>query len=382
MSAFAQSTVTVTGIMDAGYYTGKLYGQAFNVVNNNGARTTAIKFIGSEDLGGGLKANFQFEVDPSLTANDKNLFSNTTFNGAAGSAAPTVSAANAGSQAANANTAAAQPGLVGAGYSYVGLSGGFGEFQFGTINTATLTAFTTGSQMFGTAVGSGYGSGLYSKFTRYENSMMYSTPTINGFKARVLFAPGNDSQYGSAVAGVTLRRTQNNEIAASYANGPLAATGAQIRTVSTPNEATGKANITTTINTLGAAYDLQVAKVSFGYQSVKADGTDQGQNTDTVANNVMVQFPLNSVTRLAVNYGRLTSNQVAAPTTYLVAGTNKFTAVGVQYDLSKNTFLYGTYEKAAMGAVDFAGTIVNGVVGSTSTSNARNVTVVGISSAF
>jgi len=67
--------------MDAGYYTGKLYGQAFNVIDNNGARTTAIKFIGVEDLGGGLKAKFQFEADPSITANDKNLFTNASMNG-------------------------------------------------------------------------------------------------------------------------------------------------------------------------------------------------------------------------------------------------------------------------------------------------------------
>ena len=390
VSAFAQSTVTVTGIMDAGYYTGKLYGQAFNVVNNNGARTTAIKFIGDEDIGGGLHAKFQFEVDPSLTANDKNLFNNNSINGSnltmttsgsvttATGTQTTLYTANGTAQGSN-NAAAAQPGLVGAGYSYIGLAGGFGEFQFGTINTATLTAFTTNTQMFGTAVGSGYGSGLYGKYTRYENSMMYQSPTFNGLNARVLYAPGNDSQYGTTTTGVVLRRSQNSEYAVSYNQGPISGTAAQIRVVSSPNEASGANNINTTITTVGAKYNFGVASVAAGIQTVRADGATAATMTDTSANNISVQVPMGAM-RLAMNIGKYNSNTAA---TGLVAqGTNKFTAVGVQYDLSKRSFLYATYEKATMAANDFATVVVNGAAGSTSTSPSRNVTVVGISHSF
>jgi len=161
--------------------------------------------------------------------------------------------------------------------------------------------------MFGTAVGSGYGSGLYGKYTRYENSFMYQTPNFNGVTAKFIHAPGNDSQYGTTTTGVTLRRSQNSEWGVSYANGPLAATGAQIRVVSTPNEASTAANITTTINTLGASYDLGFVKVGLGLQTVKADGTAAATNTDQSANNISIQKSIGA-TRVAFNYGKLNNN--------------------------------------------------------------------------
>ena len=398
VTAFAQSTVTVTGIMDAGYQSGKLYGQSFGLVQQNGARTSAIKFIGTEDLGGGLTAKFQFEVDPSVVANDKNLMNNSPVGGQAlTTTAATTSTANyavnGGTSAtptgtAN-NAAAAQPGLTGAGYSYVGLAGGFGEVQFGTLNTHTLDAFGTAAGMFGTAVGGGYGSGLYGKYTRYENSMLYISPDFNGFKVRYLSAPGNNQAYGSKVSGITLRRPDINELGLNYAQGPLTVRAAQITSKATTNEAdaTGdtayKNGVTTTIKTIAAAYDFGMAKVGYGLQTVLADGSASPSNTDTKAQSVYVQVPVNGVTRVQFNTGSLTSHNLVGSTAYLLAGgKNTFTSVGVQYDLSKRSFAYLTYERATMGAVDFAGTIVQGTTGSTTTSQQRNVTAVGISHSF
>ena len=56
----------MSGIMDAGYQSIKnLGGQQTNQVGQSGARTTTVKLNGTEDLGGGMSANFQFEVQPS-----------------------------------------------------------------------------------------------------------------------------------------------------------------------------------------------------------------------------------------------------------------------------------------------------------------------------
>ena len=394
--------------MDAGYQSGKLYGQSFGLVQQNGARTSAIKFIGTEDLGGGLTAKFQFEVDPSVVANDKNLMNNSPVGGAAigsfktgdgvtpGATKATVANANptGGTSAAPlgtaSNTAAAQPGLTGAGYSYVGLAGGFGEVQFGTLNTHTLDAFGTAAGMFGTAVGGGYGSGLYGKYTRYENSMLYISPEFGGFKVRYLSAPGNNQAYGSAVTGVTLRRPDINELGLNYAQGPIVVRAAQITSKATTNEgAVGgdleyKNGVTTTIKTLAASYDFGMAKVGYGLQTVLADGSASPANTDSKAQSVYVQVPVNAVTRVQFNTGSLTSNNATGSTAYLLAGgKNSFTSVGVQYDLSKRSFAYLTYEKATMGAVDLTGTYVNAAAGvNGTTSQQRNVTAVGISHAF
>ena len=410
VTAFAQSTVTVTGVMDAGYQTGRLYGQAFGLVQQNGARTTAIKFIGTEDLGGGLTAKFQFEVDPSLVANDKNLMNNQAVGGgnigsfatpagltpAAVSGVTTVaknSNASGGTTAAPlttaSNTAAAQPGLTGAGYSYVGLAGGFGEVQFGTINTQTLAAFGNAAGMFGTAVGGGYGSGLYGKYTRYENSMVYMTPNFNGFSARYLTAPGNNTEYGSVASGVTLRRPDINEIGLTYMQGPLDVKYAQITSKATTNEADGTGSsrdarngVTTTYKTLGASYDFGVAKVGYGFQTVLADGSASPVNADTKAQSFYAQVPMGAA-RLQATVGSLTSNTAVGSTGYLLAGgKNTFSAVGVQYDLSKRSFAYLTYERATMGAVDLSGTYINGAVGGTTSQQSRNVTAVGISHSF
>ena len=405
VSAFAQSTVTITGIMDAGYQTGRLYGQAFGLVQQNGARTTAIKFIGTEDLGSGLTAKFQFEVDPSLVANDKNLMNNSAVGGQSLQTTSAI-AAVAGTNVATANyapakynssslasgtannSAAAQPGLTGAGYSYVGLAGGFGEVQFGTINTQTLAAFGTAAGMFGTAVGGGYGSGLYGKSTRYENSMVYMTPNFNGFSARYLTAPGNNSQYGSKVTGVTLQRPDINEIGLTYMQGPLDVKYAQISSKATTNEADSASTyaylngVTTTIKTLGASYDFGVAKVGYGYQTVLADGSATPVNADTKAQSIYAQMPIGAA-RLQATVGSLTSNTAVGSTGYLLAGgKNTFSAIGVQYDLSKRSFAYLTYERATMGAVDLSGTIINGAVGGTTSQQSRNVTAVGISHSF
>jgi len=399
VTAFAQSTVTVTGVMDAGYQTGRLYGQAFGLVQQNGARTSAIKFIGTEDLGGGLTAKFQFEVDPSLVANDKNLMNNSPVGGQAllttASSTTTANYAPSGSNSSNTttstanNAAAAQPGLTGAGYSYIGLAGGFGEVQFGTINTQTLAAFSTAAGMFGTAVGGGYGSGLYGKYTRYENSMVYMTPTFNGFSARYQFAPGNNQEYGSAVSGVTLRRPDINEIGLGYTQGPLDVKFAQITSKATTNEgdpasARGilRNGVTTTYKTLGAAYDFGMAKVGYGYQTVLADGSGDPVNADTKAQSFYAQVPLGAA-RLQATVGSLTSNNAVGSTGFLKAGgKNTFSAVGVQYDLSKRSFAYLTYERASMGAVDLAGTVINGAVGTSTSQQSRNVTAVGISHSF
>ena len=66
--AFAQSSVTISGAMDAGIQNQK-YGNGTSAQNvstgNNGA--SRLRFVGVEDLGNGTKANWLLEMQPNFT---------------------------------------------------------------------------------------------------------------------------------------------------------------------------------------------------------------------------------------------------------------------------------------------------------------------------
>jgi len=269
--AFAQSTVSIQGIMDANVQSGKSYGQSYSLIGQSGARTTSVRFHGTEDMGKGLKANFRFEVQPSVIAGDGNGFNN---------AIATAAAVSANGAAQATGQASAQSGLVGKGYSFVGVSGGFGEVQFGTINTASLAAYLNGSGALGTGVGSAYGVVMGSTgtntFTRFESSVAYMTPSFNGFSARFQTVLGNDSQYG-ATTGVTLRRSGMQELGLSYAAGPLSVNFAQLEVKTSPNEAAASAtagaasNVTTKTTTASVGYNMGVVRLGASISNVKND---------------------------------------------------------------------------------------------------------------
>jgi len=325
-----------------------------------------------EDLGSGMKAKFQFEADPSLVANDGNKF-NTSGSGASDG---TV-AANGATQTTG--TASAQSGLVGAGYSYIGLETKAGEVQFGTINTQTLGAFGVASQMFGTAVGSGYKKGIYGGYTRYENSMAYFSPSFNGFNFRYQNAAGNNSQYGTTT-GIVLRRPTINEVGLAYANGPVTVQFANLTSKGASADASTSADVTTKINTLGAKYDAKVAIIGFGMQNLK---DDYSTVTETKAQNISVVVPYGAW-RFGVNSASHKTNS----STYASLNGTKSTFVGwgVQYDLSKRTYVYLSQESATMADLNGKNVVINGANFNTSnallTDNKRSITAVGISHAF
>ncbi|MES2945632.1 MAG: porin, partial [Pseudomonadota bacterium] len=97
--ASAQSTVTLYGLLDTYVGSIKSGGTTQTVVNSGGIQTSRFGFKGSEDLGGGLKANFLLEGG------------------------------------INTDTGASRGNLFGR-QSYVGLSGGFGEVKIGQMWTA------------------------------------------------------------------------------------------------------------------------------------------------------------------------------------------------------------------------------------------------------
>jgi len=383
VTAFAQSTVTIDGVMDANYTSAKAFGQSYSLVNQNGARTTTIKFTGSEDLGGGTKANFRFEAQPSIIAGNGNAYNNVV--GAVGSVS-----ANAAAQVTGQSSG--QSGLVGKGYSFVGVSGGFGEVQLGTINTATLAAYANAAGRSGTGIGSGYNFNLIPDLTRVESSVAYFTPTVSGITGRYMIGTGNESQYGSTTA-VTLRRNTTNEIGLSLANGPLTVNFANMQVKTSPNEVVATsstataANVTTTSNSLSAAYkvgDLTIG--AFNLTQKNNAGADTGGTNRTLSTNTMMIYSSYQMgaTRLLLNTGNRKTNTNYTSTTSLAGLKTTFAGYGVEYDLSKRTYVYFRGSNQTVNDLPWASVVVNGatLTAATFTDKTISVNAIGVSHSF
>jgi len=336
-SAFAQSSVTISGNVDAGIRIRDTQDNNtdFTRVQVNNASTTALIFRGTEDLGGGLKANFLAEIN---------------WN-------PTQSHTSNGSQTANYYI-----GTPFNGEQFIGLQGGFGNLRIGSPNASMLE--TNGkAQPFGTAIGGAYmntgvarlGSASYgiSQFVgavdsagrviRSERAVRYDTPAINGFAASYEWS-GKNSNHTTAN-----QENQNgyNSLGLTYSQGPLnlayssaeAQAGANVAAGPTAagavvaNALTANAKVKYTF--LAANYTMGATTVYYGATTGKSTGL--ATNFDASSNNVAVKYAVNGNLAVMANVTRV-NNKV---------GTTdpKSTGLGADYSLSKRTTAYLRYEK-------------------------------------
>jgi predicted porin len=308
-ASFAQSSVQITGGLDAGFHSYNYKGNKVSGIAGNGASTSALFVKGTEDLGGGLKASFLVETD-------WNVVSGT---------------ANTGAKKSDGTVAAAS--TFGNGEIKLGLAGGFGNLELGSPNYNSLYSHLTG-QPFGTAIGSGFAS-TSARLVRAENAVKYTTPTMGGFNA-VVYKSNKQNTVSSADFNATIgayAQTGIQEVGFAYANGPLAANFTNQK----QETATGSE---TTYNTLGANYALGAAKVFALYQTTKS-----GTTTDNTYTAVSATYPVGGVTLMA-QVGSLENKDGVK---------SSLTGLGADYALSKRTTAYARYEtindKAGVAAV-------------------------------
>jgi len=331
--AYAQSSVTIDGVMDAGYQSLKYKGNSVTGFAGNGSATSQINFRGTQDLGGGLKASFRVETDWNTTSNNGN-----TGNALGTSGSPATGNINAAGTPGSGPVAAS----FGNGEIRTGISGAFGAVDIGAVNNAQLTAFLTG-QPFGTAVGSAFrgifatnAASLSGSVVRFDNSARYTTPNIAGFSATLLSQSKNNKSSVTQNNG-TLGNYNNNgvsEFSLNYNNGPINGTFASTKetTVTTVAGASGAADFK--LNTIGANYDLGVAKLFVLNQ--KATGTDS--KLSRAATTFSATMPLGAAVLMA---------QIGSAKDSGTAGNgqkSKLTAFGADYNLSKTTALYARFE--------------------------------------
>jgi len=374
--AYAQSGVTLTGVVDVGYATTNVDLNStakFGGISTNGVSTTAFFFKGTEDLGGGLKAQFLAELDwtPSLS-NSANQNSSTSSMGGI-----------------------PYTGTPFNGEQYVGLEGNFGYLKLGTVNSPALDVSSM-SQPFGTALGSGFSSsfgrlgtnptsgynqyvgaeGSTGRIIRHNKSIGYTTPEIiPGLKAQIEYVAQNaNGAYTANDNGVlsTALRYSSGPINAMWDTTKVSAgsiassttdswtslagtTGSVVSNALNISSYTANklaANGSVTFNMLGGNYSFGSNTVYVGMTTTKTDGfTTNGAIEDSKSSNIGYKYVMGNVDLLA-NYltkkSNLTAEQAYGITTANFAAytpTQKLLGLGVNYNLSKNTMIYGRYEK-------------------------------------
>lgn len=280
-AAFAQN-VTLSGQIDTGFEK-RFSGDPFRMTSNRNG-TSNWTLSGTEDLGGGLKAEFRIS---------------TAFNSDVGTVSSTDGLGNNG--------------------LFVGVSGDFGRVLLGrpvhllwgnvlAANGTKGVSLHDSATVLSNAVNStslskagGAGNAVYA-----PNAIQYFSPTFSGFQVQLEYAP-KEVATGKDGQGIALR----------YSNGPIVASFTNYRGAT--NNVSQKS-----VNQLAAAYDFGVARVLFTWR-------DQGGLASDADNSYAL-----GVTAPVGNGSLYASYNVSeAP------GKDGRTLIaGYKYNLSKRTLMY------------------------------------------
>ena len=313
----------MSGLVDTGY----LFTSAATNVNTkgvaaNGTATTVLTLAGEEDVGGGLKVNFQLQLTPDFITGQG--VESTTYNS---TTAGTVSAAQ---------------------QAFVGTTAAWGTLKAGRVNSNVLDAWGNGS-VFGTAIGSGYGSNgnIFTRYsatathtaqtapTRFNGAVRYESPVMNGLSASYLYVPQSASIDSQSVVDYGIKYA-NGPLSVQYAgqkinqSGTLATTTASFIATGSQALADGKNNQLT----------IMSANYVIGAATVYAASWTEKQNTatsiDTAGTMFGGKYKLGQTT-LFVSTGKNNEKSTANV-------DKKIMGYGADYELSKRTNLYVRYD--------------------------------------
>jgi predicted porin len=327
-AAFAQSNVTISGLLDAGYNVSKTQTAGVTTSTTSGSlgnnsSTSNVTLQASEALGGGMTAGVLWETDPTVTSATGASFGNSQ--------------------------------------NYVYLKGGFGDLRLGFSNNFALTTSST-SQPFGTAIGSGYGANLNrlmgvstvgpqawtavggnaagARAVRTENAIMYTSPSFSGFTVGGVYKAKNTD------AAVTAANREGSvQLAANYNNGPLNVSFTNEKTTGAINSAiftaaNGFSNGgSSTHNLLGANYTFGPATVYGGWTSSKSNGKDVAGfvNTDNRSWNIALKYAMGNFALMA--------NILKDDDKTAANADRNLNGLGLDYSMSKRTTAYARYER-------------------------------------
>ena len=307
-ASFAQSSVTLFGVVDAAVTYTKKGAAKTTSMTDSALNSSRFGVRGEEDLGGGLKAGFHLEAGVN---NDNGTGDATNTN----NQDPTAAAApRSGTQ-----------GLTFNRRSTLSLMGGFGEIRVGRDYTPLFWNHTVYDPFGTNGVGasqalSGAAPATLIAGVRASNSIGYMSPSFSGFKVQLQTFLGENASNSADGKN----SGSGNGIRATYDQGPLSLALATAKYDTALNAKHDGTNF-------GASFDLGVAKV-MGLYSEDKDSVG-GVNADKVKGYLVgLTAPLGAGTAKAA-----WSNSKQGST----MDTDKF-AVGYVYGLSKRTSLYTT----------------------------------------
>lgn len=309
-AAMAQSSVSLYGMADV--WVGRTKNEVTgtpstsnSVLESGGFNTSRLGFKGSEDLGGGLKANFNLEGA---------LGMDTGTNG----------------------------GLSFDRQSWVGLSGGFGEIQLGKPWTPYDDTRAMANDTFNANFAASWGAWLgYEDNT--NNTIRYNSPNFGGFSGAFAYSLGEDraSSPNNSASNVV-------SLSLNYANGPIVVGFAHQSEKTEGNNGLDSAGLIalsggttgkTTYNLLNGSYDFGFLKLVGGVNQVKGepDGFAERKANEW---NIGVDVPVGAGFDVGVGLARSTRETGGAD-------YEKATglSLGAKYTLSKRTFLYAAYNR-------------------------------------
>lgn len=366
------------GVADIGYGSHKTTGPAGASIKSSGVMDGAnagsrIGFRGTEDLGGGLKADFVVEQGISPT-NDELYGVRAAAAGhqvdgfsAAGSAAALSGSAGAYSNGTNRQT-------------YLGLSSGMGTVRIGYQYTnlyelATLSGYAMGSEGVQGADKAHLHMWAQAGGTR-ANAITYISPSFSGVTVRAQFGSGSAARdtyvasAANAASNLSVDKAVRTSFMAKYDNGPLSAAVAFTenkvtqstrvvgsQTINAFGAISAAATSATTnaeerankLTQIGASYDLGMAKIGLTINDGKAGSGTSTQTSSYKSNNLSVTVPFGALVPFASMGTAKTTND----TTGVVSEDYKMSQVGARYMLSKRTTAYvmvGTTKNDAAGA--------------------------------
>lgn len=310
--AFAQSNVTIYGIVDMGYvYRGDNVDDGVksrNAIDSGVANGSRLGFKGTEDLGNGLKAGFVLEqgirADTGESAQDR------TF----------------GRQ------------------SFVSLSGGFGTVALGRqyapqfLLADSVDPFSTGNM--------GAVNNVYGIDVRLDNLAAYVSPTWGGLSVVAAYTfNGVGNEESPRIKDGVNDDVRVWAIAPTYKNGPLMV-GLNYHNINP----TAPGWDSTKVWDLGGSYDFGVVKLGLLFGQRKAD--DSGDLTFNPAFEKSTQWmigatvPVGMSGKVMASYthrkSELTSDAKAAFGTSDDAKSGQW-AIGYEHALSKRTSIYTAY---------------------------------------
>ena len=323
-ATLAQSSVTIYGRMDLGMSsvdttTGTAAAtEAFSLAGAEGTRTgSRLGFRGTEDLGGGLRAGFVYEIGINADRTD---------------------AGNAQTRLAN-----------------LSLTGGFGTVVVGTF----MNAFDTVRNMSpahnnipGGMFTQAHGTALVHRFdSRTQNAIAYVSPNFSGFT----FSAGTVNEEHTA-AGTSQRKYDGFILGLNYTQGPLAAqfafgnldVGYHTPLLGAGSTPATPSNAEVQNWALGVRYTLPQVVVSFVYEDSKLS-VPGATLRDFNAWEIGARFPMGAFAPF-VTFGQGEITSSAALSTALGGGglntgSNDTSAwqVGTTYNLSARTWVYAAF---------------------------------------